>query len=218
MQLGKKSLQVFVTFLSLLMGIVIFWHNAVFLTGVTETGFLLTKAEAAKESIYLPAFYIHIATGSFVLVAGVAQFIGYIRRNYSRIHKFVGRFYTTVIIFLTAPSGFIMGFYANGGLVAQMGFVALAICWWYFTVMGWRKAIQKNWAAHRAFMLRSYGLTFAAVMLRLYSFLFALAGYRGESIYNLIVWLSWFPTLILIELWLRRFDWKPTVESFEGVN
>ncbi len=97
-----------------------------------------------------------------------------------------------------------MAAYANGGLAAGLGFALLAVLWWFFTLKGFRNAIHKNLDIHREFMLRSYALTFAAVTLRLYSFLLALVGFRGESIYILIAWLSWVPSLIVMEIYLRQ--------------
>lgn len=97
-----------------------------------------------------------------------------------------------------------MSLYANGGLSAGIGFALLALLWWSFTFKGFQNVKQMNWDVHRGFMLRSYALTFAAVTLRLYSFFFALVGYRGEFIYIIVAWLSWVPSLILMEIYLRQ--------------
>jgi uncharacterized membrane protein YozB (DUF420 family) len=191
-------------FFALLFGIALYYQNAPFVISGTERGFLLTKEPNVLRSIYLPAFYVHIITGSLVLISGVFQLSRNLRQRYPRCHRYAGRFYVAVVLILTAPSGFVMALYANGGRSSQLCFVLLALCWWYFTFVGWRKALQRDWPSHRRFMLRSYVLTFAAVMLRMYSFIFALAGFRGEGIYSVIVWLSWVPSLIVIELWFRK--------------
>lgn len=154
--------------------------------------------------MYLPAFYMHIVTGSLVLITGVFQLSKRIRDRYTRWHRAAGKLYIILILILAAPSGLVMSFYANGGLAAGMGFGLLAILWWSFTWRGFREAINMRWNVHREFMMRSYALTFAAVKLRLYSFIFALFGYRGESIYIIIAWLSWVPLLIVMEIYIRQ--------------
>jgi hypothetical protein len=200
----KKIVFGVLVFLAVLFGVVLYYHNAVFVFDGADNGFLLTKTEAVRYSVYLPAFYIHIVTGSIVLIIGVFQLSQWIRSRYTAWHRPAGRVYIFVILFLTAPSGFVMALYANGGLPASIAFALLALLWWFFTWKGFQNARHKHWAVHREFMMRSYALTFAAVTLRLYSFFFALAGYQGESIYILVAWLSWVPSLIVMEIYLRQ--------------
>ena len=191
------------------MGLTLYWHNSVFVLDGPDNGFLLTKAEAVRYSVYLPAFYIHIATGSMVLITGVFQLSKGIRARYPKWHRSAGKCYILVLLIFTAPSGLVMSLYANGGFAASMGFACLAVLWWFFTWKGFHHATQQRWNVHREFMLRSYALTFSAVTLRLYSFFFALAGIRGEFIYNVIAWLCWVPSLLVVEIWLRQRITKP---------
>jgi uncharacterized membrane protein len=200
----KKILFGTLAFLAVLFGLVLYYHNSVFVLDGPDNGFLLTKSESVRYSVYLPAFYIHILTGSIVLILGVFQLGKWIRVRFTVWHRASGRIYVILILILTAPSGFVMSLYANGGLTAKIGFGMLAVFWWFFTWKGFQNAKQENWDMHRKFMLRSYALTFAAVTLRLYSFFFALAGYRGEIIYIIVAWLSWVPSLIVMEIYLRE--------------
>lgn len=200
----KNILYGLLTFLAAGMGLVLYWHNSVFVFDGPDNGFLLTKTEAVRYSVYLPAFYIHIVTGSIVLITGVFQLSQWIRARYPVWHRASGRVYIFIILIFTAPSGLVMATYANGGLAAGVGFALLALLWWFFTWKGFRNAIHKKLEIHREFMLRSYALTFAAVTLRLYSFFFALAGFKGETIYILIAWLSWVPSLVVMEIYLRQ--------------
>jgi hypothetical protein len=195
--------------LAVLFGCALYYHNSVFVLDGPNNGFLLTKTESVRYSIYLPAFYIHIVTGSIVLITGVFQLNQRIRAHYTAWHRIAGKVYLFVILVFTAPSGLVMSLYANGGLATVSGFAMLALLWWFFTWKGFQNAIHKRWDVHRKFMMRSYALTFAAVTLRLYSIFFALAGYRGESIYTIVAWLSWVPSLIVIEIYLRQKTTKP---------
>jgi uncharacterized membrane protein len=200
----KKFVLIILSSLATLFGVVLYYHNSIFIVKGPDNGFLLTKSEAVRYSVYLPAFYIHMLTGSIVLITGVIQLSKRIRAKFPRWHRLAGKVYVVVLLVFTAPSGFVMTLYANGGLAAGSGFALLAVLWWYFTWQGWKNAMGERWDLHREFMLRSYALTFAAVTLRLYSFLFALAGFRGEFIYIIIAWLSWVPSLLVIEIYLRK--------------
>jgi hypothetical protein len=202
----RNTIYFILAFFAALFGFVLYWHNSIFILEGPEHGFLLTKSKAVRQSIYLPAFYIHITTGSLVLVTGIVQLSKKIRHRYASLHRALGKVYVAAILFISAPSGFIMSFFANGGWPAQLGFGLLSIMWWWFTFAGWKAATLKTWHSHRNFTIRSYALTFAAVTLRMYSFIFALMGYRGDFIYNIMVWLSWVPSLILAELWLRKIN------------
>jgi len=191
-------------FLAVLFGLVLYYHNSVFVLDGPDNGFLLTKTASVRHSVYLPAFYIHIVTGSIVLMTGIFQLRTWIRTRFATWHRLAGKIYIFVILIFTAPSGLVMSLFANGGLAAGTGFALLALLWWFFTWKGFQNAIQERWDEHRKFMIRSYALTFSAVTLRLYSFFFALAGYRGEFTYVMIAWLSWVPSVIAVEIYLRQ--------------
>ena len=52
---------------------------------------------------------------------------------------------------------------------------------------------------HRAWMIRSYSLTFAAVMLRIYLPISLAAGVPFDIAYPAIAWLCWVPNVIVCE-------------------
>ena len=84
------------------------------------------------------------------------------------------------------------------------GFLLLAILWIVFTALGVAQAWQGNFAAHRAWMLRSVALTFAAVMLRIYMAPMVASGWTVVETYDVTAWASWVPNLLAVEWALRR--------------
>jgi hypothetical protein len=71
---------------------------------------------------------------------------------------------------------------------------------WLFT--GWRAyraARAGAFAAHRAWMVRNFALTFAAVTLRIYVPLSAALGIEFAVAYPFITWLCWVPNLLLAQ-------------------
>ena len=76
------------------------------------------------------------------------------------------------------------------------GFATLALAWLY---TGWKaySAIRAgDVASHRAWMLRNFALTTAAVTLRIYLPASMLAGIPYEVAYAAIAWLCWVPNLL----------------------
>lgn len=64
--------------------------------------------------------------------------------------------------------------------------------------------LDRRFADHRAWMVRSFALTFGAVTLRLYLPIGPLLGFEFEPSYVVISFLSWVPNLAVAELILRR--------------
>ena len=64
---------------------------------------------------------------------------------------------------------------------------------------------QKKVAAHKEWMVRSYTMTFAAVLLRLQLPIYlGLMGMEFLDAYRIVSWSSWLPSLILIEWLIQR--------------
>ena len=170
----------------------------------TDIDFLLTKQSILYNKIWLVSFYLHIGASPIILAAGIIQFNNYFLSNYRAVHKFIGKTYVMLVLFISAPSGLIMAVYANGGIWAKISFVLISILWWYFTWRSYSEIIKKNIASHQNFMLRSYALTLSAITLRIYTFAIPqFVHIRGVEFYILVAWLSWLPNLAVAE-WLIR--------------
>jgi hypothetical protein len=155
-------------------------------------------------SIYLPALYGHITTSGLTLVLGFLCFFKYIRQRWLGVHQLSGKLYVFLVLFVSAPCGLIMGWYATGEWPVQTCFLLLSFLWWWFTWQAWVAIHARNKKRHGAFMLRSYSLAVSAICLRWYSFLGAyLWELRGPDVYTWLAWASWVPNLILVELYLN---------------
>lgn len=130
-----------------------------------DTAFLGIKQEYVDIPWYLPAFYIHVFAALFALPAGCTQFSRRLLKKFPAVHRLNGRLYALSILFLGAPSGFIIGLYANGGAWSRISFCLLAVLWAGFTAMALAKALKGQFKAHKAFMYRSFALTLSAITL-----------------------------------------------------
>jgi len=172
----------------------------------TDFGFLLTKQAVIGISIWKQAFYIHIATGTLVLLSGIAQFIKPILRRWPKFHRTLGVIYVGLILIFTAPSGFVMALYANGGIWARISFATTATLWWLFTFLAYKYAREKKFKLHLANMYRSYALTLTSISLRLYVLILPhFIHLHSTQMYVLVAWLSWIPNLLIAEILIRNF-------------
>ncbi len=170
----------------------------------TDIGFLLTKQAVLHSDSWYISFYVHIGSSLIVLLLGWLQFVKYILNNHPTLHRNLGKLYVGVILLLSAPSGLVMGIYANGGAWAKLSFIITSICWWVFTFRAYRLIKLRQIEQHIQFMVRSYALTLSALTLRLYvMFLPMVIHLHAREMYTLVAWLSWIPNLIIAE-WLIR--------------
>lgn len=172
----------------------------------TDVAFLRIKQDVIDVFLYKPAFFIHVYTAVFVLPAGFTQFSGTIRRKFPLVHRYVGRVYAAVVIFLAGPSGFYMGIFANGGFPSQISFCLLSILWIGFTVWAVVKIRNGDVRSHRDFLIRSFALTLSAITLRAWKYLLVLVFHpRPMDVYQIVAWLGWIPNLLIAELMIRQF-------------
>lgn len=164
-------------------------------------GFLSTKTDAVLEkSHFQTAFYIHITSSLVVIVAGVLQFFPSVLRRWPRFHRIAGMIYLGSILLLAAPSGLVLGFYANGGLSSKTGFVLQSIVWWVLTYLAWHEIRCKRYVMHSEMMIRSFAITLAAMSLRTESYvMYYFFETKPIETYLTVTWLSWVGNLLIAE-------------------
>ena len=165
-----------------------------------DVAFLRIKQDYINIIPWRIAFFTHVFTSMFALLAGFTQFSKYILKNHKKTHRNIGKLYVFVILFLTGPSGFIMAIYANGGYTSKIGFLFLDILWIYFTAKAFRLALKKDFKNHENYMYRSYALTLSAITLRAWKYILILLFQPAPmDVYRLVAWLGFIPNLLLIE-------------------
>ncbi len=175
---------------------------APYTTWLLDIDFLVTKQHIVHLSYYRAAFYAHIFSSIFVLASGAFLFSKYILQKAPKLHRYAGRIYVSALLLISAPSGLIMAFYANGGWAAKASFIILAPLWWYFTWKGFDTARKRQFAQHKKWMLRSYALTLSAVSLRVYQLVLGQFFYLDPvTQYVLVSWVAWVGNLAVAE-WL----------------
>jgi len=189
-------------------------HNAIEIN-LNDSTFLDGKRNFLTNTEY-PWFWIavlvHSIPSCLVLFIGLFQWIR--RPKSGLLHKRLGKIYVFLIVFVSAPSGLVLGYFAYGGISAQISFYLLSSLWAYLTYKAWQLAVEKSFEAHWQFMLRSYALSVSAISLRLYSYVFVVFfQYEGLDAYVWLTWLSWVPNLMLAELYISLSK-KKTLATF----
>lgn len=149
------------------------------------------------------AVVLHFAGGGLALALGAFQLNTNLRSRRLQLHRVMGRMYV-VSVLVGGVSGFRMALASQGGIVAHLGFGLLAVVWLFTTIRGFLRIRAGDDVEHRAWMIRSYSLTFAAVTLRMYIPLSLVAGVPFEIAYPAISWLCWVPNLVVAERLLGR--------------
>lgn len=160
-----------------------------------------------------PWLDVHVAGAATALLLGPFQFLPGLREKHWRLHRWMGRTYVVGCI-AGGVGGFIMAFGSKAGPVATVGFATLAVCWIIANAQAWRMALARRFVAHRAWMIRSFAMTFAAVTLRLDLVVLPLFGLSQDDAYVAGAYVSWIPNLVLAELNLRgAFAGRPRAYS-----
>lgn len=181
----------------------------------TDVAFLYIKQDYIHLVHYRIAFFIHVFSAIFVLLAGYTQFSNSIRIKFPQWHRRLGWLYIAVTLLLAGPSGFIIGIYANGGLSSQIAFCLLAFLWMLFTAIALFKIIKKQVPSHKAWMIRSFALALSAITLRAWKYILVAAFHpKPMDVYQIVAWLGWTLNLVIAELIILnkiKHDYKTTI-------
>ncbi len=153
------------------------------------------------------AMLVHALFGATALLLGPFQFIGRLRQNRPRLHRWVGRFYAAACL-LAGLAALAAAPFASGGPVAGLGFGLLGLAWIVTTGWAWIAAVRRDFAAHQRLMIYSFALTFAAVTLRI-QIPAGIAFFGFPDYTSLSPWLAftaWLPNIAAVWVYTRFFS------------
>ncbi|HET8915262.1 MAG TPA: DUF2306 domain-containing protein [Propionibacteriaceae bacterium] len=151
------------------------------------------------------ALGVHVLSGILALLIGPVQFVRRLRRRFVRVHRFMGATYVASATAL-GVSGLILAPTAYTGWVASAGFTLLDLAMLFTTWTALRMILAGRYGEHRRWMIRSFSLIMAGVMLRVWSPLYAglaaagIVDFSFETAYAGIAWLCW----VLLAIWFTR--------------
>jgi uncharacterized membrane protein len=182
----------------------LFAITAEYLSFRSDINFLQVKQDIVFDTVWRPTFYLHVISGMLIILIGPFQFLKKLRHKHMNLHRNLGKIYAYGILFIGAPTGLIMAFYAEGGIPSTFSFLIMSFLWFFTTLMAIITVAKKDIIGHQKWMYRSYALSFAAVTLRI---LVPLMSWYTDFGYDFIVvstaWLSWIINLIFVELLIQ---------------
>jgi uncharacterized membrane protein len=170
-----------------------------------QTGFLRFKQDYIHFLPWKIAFYTHVFTVCFAMLAGFTQFSNYILRKHRPLHRLMGKIYVYDILLVNFPVALVMAVYANGLLPGKTAFVVLDCLWFYFTYKAVTEIKKGNTREHKNYMIRSYALTLSAVMLRVWKIIISsMVDVDPVHLYMIDAWMGFVPNLLFAEWLIRR--------------
>ena len=150
----------------------------------------------------------HMAAGGVALAVGALQFSTRLRVRRPVVHRSLGKTYVAMVV-VGGVSAFLLAPSSTGGVTAHFGFGILAVLWVTSALVAVARVRAGDYDGHRAWMIRSYSRCLAAVTLRIYLPISAVAGIPFEEAYPAISWLCWVPNLVVAEWLLVRSSIVP---------
>lgn len=174
-------------FLSLLL----VWNTIPYFTFDTNMDFLNERSALVEKMVWRVCFYCHIFAGAICITASLIQFSSWILKKRKKIHILSGKIYVFVVLLIGAPTGLYMTYFAKGGYPERAAFLAMAVFWFFTTYKGFVTAARdKNFVAHKHWMIRSYAMALTAVTFRIYHILFDEIGMSTFENYSISLWVS----------------------------
>lgn len=169
-----------------------------------EFGLLSSKsAELLNDNLWNIAFYGHITLGGFALLIGWLQFSSKLRVKKTELHKTLGKLYV-ISVFVSGICGLFIALYATGGIISVLGFFTLGLIWLATTILGFKAIKNGDVKSHQKFMIYSYAACFAAVTLRVWLPVLAIAIGEFNTAYKMVAWCCWVPNMIVAFLIVKH--------------
>ena len=156
-------------------------------------------------------YFSHALFALPVVFGAQLQFLPRLRQSAPRVHRWIGRTYV-----IGSSGAAILAIYLGSTIEyegSRLSIVLTGLLWLFFTLVAWQAAVARNFAAHRAFMIRSYTLALVLVWLRvIYDFQDYLFFYVQDAEMRDATreWASWVIPLLVVEFWI---SWLPQVRS-----
>ena len=169
-----------------------------------DFSFIQERSFLFQSNIYNASFYIHIFAGMLCITTALIQFSRYILKKTKAVHRWSGKVYVFVVLFLAAPTGLYMSFFAKGSFWERALFMFMAVFWFISTFYGLTSIHKKNVLAHKIWMMRSYAMAMTAVTFRVYHIVFYLVGWGHLENYEISLWISVIGNMLFAEYFIYR--------------
>jgi hypothetical protein len=197
----KQALAAIFWIPTILLSLLLVWNTIPYFSFDLNMPFLAERAVLVEKMVWRICFYTHISAGALCITTALIQFSSWILKKRKKIHILSGKIYVFVVLLIGAPSGLYMTFFAKGGYAERGAFLGMAVFWFFTTYKGFVTAARdKNFVAHKYWMIRSYAMALTAVTFRIYHIVFHELGLDGFNNYSISLWISILGNALIAEL------------------
>ncbi|MEM6731695.1 MAG: DUF2306 domain-containing protein [Myxococcota bacterium] len=203
---------VFWSFLILGIALVVVSSLPYVLPGGTHP-FLDERPHLTADTLWRVALTVHVASGIFALPVGAFLFSTAAQRRWPALHARLGRVFLVVLVAGLVPSGTYLAVFAKGGLAAGSGFFLSGVFTAAAALHSVRLATQRQFVAHRDWMLRAYAQLASAITFRIVHLALQFSALSYEELYITSLWVSVLGNAVLAEVLIAAFHYKRRVRS-----
>lgn len=120
-----------------------------------------SRESITSTGMQFPLLIAHIVTACVALISGFFQFLDHFRIKKPKVHRYLGRVYVGSVL-ISGVLGLVYVSYI-GNFSKATSFLVLSLIWLFTSWKGYRTAVRKQFADHRKWMIRSFGVTLVAV-------------------------------------------------------
>jgi len=163
---------------------------------------------------------LHMLPGFFVILFMPLQFVSSFRAGFPKLHRINGYLIIIGTLFLI-PTGFIFAFqHPYVGFAEQVPTVFYASIYFGCLAMALKSVYQKNYLAHREWMIRVFAMAQGIYSIRVwYSLFFHLTNLSSLEFFATSFWIGIAFNLIVGEIWInvsRKNFAKAANQNFAG--
>ena len=161
----------------------------------------LAGQTALFESTWFPlGLYVHAFTAPIGLLI-VSLLVLFRIERFPSVHRLMGKIALVLLLFAIVPSGWVLSYYAMGGVVGKLIFFLLSSYTAFAAIQGYTAIRQKNTLIHQHWMYEVLALLASAILLRLLLSLFHEGfDFYGNWSYNSAALLSWVPSILVLKM------------------
>lgn len=168
---------------------------------------MILNQELASPFFNIPVLdnfllFLHVILSIPPIMLGPWMFNTALRNEKPDLHRQLGKLYVFGCL-LGAVTVFPLAVNNRIGIEPKIGFGVMAVLWGTISYFAYSAAINKDFVAHRRWMMRSFAMTFAFVHVNLtYKFLlpYELLSHAGVKVFQSMI--SWMFNLFVVEIYL----------------
>jgi uncharacterized membrane protein len=152
---------------------------------------------------------LHVIPGALFMVLGPLQFIASLRKRYPEVHRWSGRIFLTASAIIGITGLMMARGNTVGGWDEKSAIFLFGSFFLFALVKALRHAMHREFATHREWMIRGYGVGLAVATIRpIMGIFFATAIVRGHTpqphdFFGTAFWIGFTLQAIVAEIWIR---------------